>query len=139
MIMKPRNLSPKDLIEKLKEEHRELPGLIDDAIITYQVGNLSGAFPVLVQIRELLSQHTIDEEAVILKIIVDKMDKNEAEKYVEVMREHVKIMKNVDDAVESTYTGWTETVGLLENLRKTAAEHHRKEEELVFPKVMELL
>ncbi|MGC8547025.1 MAG: hypothetical protein ACP5MU_05155, partial [Thermoplasmata archaeon] len=108
--MKPRNLEPKELIEKLKEEHRELPALIDDTILTYQVGNLSGAFPILVQIRDLLSQHTIDEEAVILKIILDKLNKEESEKYVDIMREHVAIMKNVDDAVESTYTGWTETV-----------------------------
>ncbi|MGC8574893.1 MAG: hemerythrin domain-containing protein [Thermoplasmata archaeon] len=137
--MKPRNLEPKELIEKLKEEHRELPALIDDTILTYQVGNLSGAFPVLVQIRDLLSQHTIDEEAVILKIILDKLNKEESEKYVDIMREHVAIMKNVDDAVESTYTGWTETVALMENLRKISAEHHRKEEEILFPKVLELL
>ncbi|MGC9294314.1 MAG: hemerythrin domain-containing protein [Thermoplasmata archaeon] len=137
--MKPRNLEPKELIEKLKEEHRELPALIDDTILTYQVGNLSGAFPILVQIRDLLSQHTIDEEAVILKIILDKLNKEESEKYVDIMREHVAIMKNVDDAVESTYTGWTETVALMENLRKISAEHHRKEEEILFPKVLELL
>jgi len=137
--MKPRNLEPKELIEKLKEEHRELPSLIDDTILTYQVGNLSGAFPILVQIRDLLSQHTIDEEAVILKIILEKLNKEESEKYVEIMREHVAIMKNVDDAVESTYTGWTETVPLLENLRKISAEHHRKEEEILFPKVLDLL
>ncbi len=137
--MKPRNLEPKELIEKLKEEHRELPALIDDTILTYQVGNLSGAFPVLVQIRDLLSQHTIDEEAVILKIILDKLNKEESEKYVDIMRDHVAIMKNVDDAVESTYTGWTETVALMENLRKISAEHHRREEEILFPKVLELL
>jgi iron-sulfur cluster repair protein YtfE (RIC family) len=137
--MKPRNLEPKELIEKLKEEHRELPALIDDTMLTYQVGNLSGAFPILVQIRDLLSQHTIDEEAIILKIIIDKLNKEESEKYVEIMREHVAIMKNVDDAVESTYTGWTETVPLLENLKRISAEHHRKEEEMVFPKVLELL
>jgi iron-sulfur cluster repair protein YtfE (RIC family) len=137
--MKPRNLEPKELIEKLKEEHRELPALIDDTVLTYQVGNLSGAFPILVQIRDLLSQHTIDEEAIILKIIIDKLNKEESEKYVEIMREHVAIMKNVDDAVESTYTGWTETVPLLENLKRISAEHHRKEEEMVFPKVLELL
>ncbi len=137
--MKPRDIPPKELIEKLKEEHRELPSLIDDTILTYQVGNLSGAFPILVQIRELLSQHTIDEESIILKIIVDKLGKEESEKYVEVMREHVSIMKNVDDAVESTYTGWTETVGLLENLKKITAEHHKKEEEIVFPEVLKLL
>ncbi len=137
--MKPRDIPPKELIEKLKEEHRELPSLIDDTILTYQVGNLSGAFPILVQIRELLSQHTIDEESIILKIILDKLGKEESEKYVEVMREHVSIMKNVDDAVESTYTGWTETVGLLENLKKITAEHHRKEEEIVFPEVLKLL
>jgi len=108
-------------------------------VLTYQVGNLSGAFPILVQIRDLLSQHTIDEEAIILKIIIDKLNKEESEKYVEIMREHVAIMKNVDDAVESTYTGWTETVPLLENLKRISAEHHRKEEEMVFPKVLELL
>ncbi len=137
--MKPRDLQPRELIEKLKEEHRELPALIDDTILTYQVGNLSGAFPILVQIRDLLSQHTIDEEAIILKVLLDKLSKEESEKYVEIMREHVAIMKNVDDAVESTYTGWTETVSMLENLRKISAEHHKKEEEILFPKVLELL
>ncbi len=137
--MKPRDIPPKELIEKLKEEHRELPSLIDDTILTYQLGNLSGAFPILAEIRDLLSQHTIDEESIILKIILDKLGKEESEKYVEVMREHVSIMKNVDDAVESTYTGWTETVALLENLKKITAEHHRKEEEIVFPEVLKLL
>jgi hypothetical protein len=50
--MKARDLPPKELIEKLKEEHKELPDQIDDAILTFKTGNLSGAFPLIADIRE---------------------------------------------------------------------------------------
>ncbi|MCL4412658.1 MAG: hypothetical protein M1526_04810 [Candidatus Thermoplasmatota archaeon] len=137
--MNPRKMEAKELIEKLKEEHNEIPALIDDAILTYQIGNLSGAFPVIAQVREVIAQHTIDEESTILKILLDKLGKDNSKEYIEIFQQHVQITKAVDAAVESTYTGWTETVNLLNNLKQMTAEHHKKEEEIVFPKVLSLL
>ncbi|MEM0134338.1 MAG: hemerythrin domain-containing protein [Thermoplasmatales archaeon] len=137
--MKPRELPVKELIEKLKEEHANLPGIIDDAIITYKTGNLSGAFPVIAEVRETLSQHTIDEEGVLLKILIDKIGKEASEPYIKILQDHTKIMKLVEQSVESTYTGWTETENNLNLLKETLAEHHRQEEKELFPKVVSLL
>ncbi len=137
--MKPRELPPKELIEKLKEEHREFPNEIDDAILTFKTGNLSGAFPLIADIREKIGQHTVDEEAILLKILIDKLGKEQAEPYIEILRDHVEITKLVDDSVESTYTGWSETENLLLKLKSTLASHHAKEEEKLFPKVLELI
>lgn len=137
--MKPRDIPIRDLIEKLKEEHRALPDVIDDAIITYKTGNLSGAFPVIAEVRETLSQHTVDEEATLLKFLFDKIGKDQSEQYVKILQEHVGIMKLMEQSVESTYTGWTETEGYLTTLKNTLAEHHKEEEEQLFPKIISLL
>ena len=137
--MRPRDLPMKELIEKLKEEHSTLPSVIDDAILTYKTGNLSGAFPVIADVREILSQHIIDEEGTVLKFLLDKIGKEAAEPYIKILQEHTGIMKLVDQSVESTYTGWTETENYLLQLKKTLAEHHKREEEEFFPKVISLL
>ena len=137
--MKPRELPVNELIEKLKEEHASLPAIIDDAIITYKTGNLSGAFPVIADVRETLSQHIIDEEAVLLKLLLDKLGKEASEPYIKILQEHTKIMKLVEQSVESTYTGWTETENNLNTLKEELAGHHKQEEEVFYPKVISLL
>ncbi len=128
-----------ELIEKLKEEHAAIPGIIDDAVITYKTGNLSGAFPVIAEVRETLSQHIIDEEGILLKFLIDKVGKEAAEPYIRILQDHPKIMKLVEQSVESTYTGWTETESDLNLLKETLAEHHRQEEAELYPKVISLL
>ncbi|MCL4333735.1 MAG: hypothetical protein M1290_05270 [Candidatus Thermoplasmatota archaeon] len=137
--MKPRELPIKELIEKLKEEHASLPATIDDAVITYKTGNLSGAFPVIAEVRETLSQHIIDEEGVVLKFLIDKIGKEASEPYIKILQDHTGIMKMVEQSVESTYTGWTETENDLNALKETLAKHHKQEEEELFPKVLSLL
>jgi iron-sulfur cluster repair protein YtfE (RIC family) len=137
--MKPRELPIKELIEKLKEEHASLPATIDDAVITYKTGNLSGAFPVIADVRETLSQHIIDEEGVLLKFLIDKIGKEASEPYIKILQEHPKIMKLVEQSVESTYTGWTETENDLNMLKEMLAEHHKQEENELYPKVVSLL
>ncbi|MCW6158024.1 MAG: hemerythrin domain-containing protein [Thermoplasmatales archaeon] len=137
--MKPRELPVNELIEKLKEEHANLPAIIDDAIITYKTGNLSGAFPVIADVRETLSQHIIDEEAVLLKLLLDRLGKEASEPYIKILQEHTKIMKLVEQSVESTYTGWTETENNLNTLKEELAGHHKQEEEVFYPKVISLL
>ena len=137
--MKPREMPIRELIEKLKEEHAALPGIIDDAIITYKTGNLSGAFPVIAEVRETLSQHIIDEEGILLKFLIDKMGKEASEPYIKILQDHLKIMKLVEQSVESTYTGWTETENDLNTLKETLAEHHKQEEDVLYPKVISLL
>ncbi len=137
--MKPRELPVNELIEKLKGEHANLPAIIDDAIITYKTGNLSGAFPVIADVRETLSQHIIDEEAVLLKLLLDKLGKEATEPYIKILQEHTKIMKLVEQSVESTYTGWTETENNLNTLKEELAGHHKQEEEVFYPKVISLL
>ncbi|MGC8561797.1 MAG: hemerythrin domain-containing protein [Thermoplasmata archaeon] len=137
--MIPRDLPIDKMIDKLKEEHRAIPDLIDDAVITYKTGNLSGAFPVIAEVRDTLSQHTIDEEAVLLKLLIDKLGKEASEPYIKILQDHIKIMKLVEQSVESTYTGWTETENNLNLLKETLAQHHKQEEEELFPKVLSLL
>jgi iron-sulfur cluster repair protein YtfE (RIC family) len=137
--MKPREIPIKELIEKLKEEHSSLPGLIDDAIITYKTGNLSGAFPVIAEVRETLSQHIIDEEATLLKFLLEKLGKEASEPYIKILQDHPKIMKLVEQSVESTYTGWTETENDLNTLKEFLAEHNKQEEAELYPKVISLL
>ncbi|MCL6003005.1 MAG: hypothetical protein M0Z77_04250 [Thermoplasmatales archaeon] len=137
--MKPREMPIRELIEKLKEEHAALPGIIDDAIITYKTGNLSGAFPVIAEVRETLSQHIIDEEGILLKFLIDKIGKEASEPYIKILQDHLKIMKLVEQSVESTYTGWTETENDLNTLKETLAEHHKQEEDVLYPKVISLL
>lgn len=137
--MKLREMPIRDLIEKLKEEHSTLPSVIDDAIITYKTGNLSGAFPVIADVREILSQHIIDEEGTLLKFLIEKTGKEASESYIKILQDHVGIMKLVEQSVESTYTGWTETEPNLLKLKQTLAEHHKKEEEEFYPKILSLL
>ncbi len=137
--MKPRDLPIKELIEKLKEEHQSLPAIIDDAIITYKTGNLSGAFPVIADVRETLSQHIIDEEATLLKFLIEKLGKEASEPYIKILQDHPKISKMVEQSVESTYTGWTETEGDLNQLKEALSNHHKQEEEVLYPKVISLL
>ncbi len=137
--MKPRDLPIRELIEKLKEEHQNLPAIIDDAIITYKTGNLSGAFPVIADVRETLSQHIIDEEATLLKLLIEKLGKEASEPYIKILQDHPKISKMVEKSVESTYTGWTETEGDLTQLKEALSEHHKQEEEVLYPKVLSLL
>ncbi len=137
--MKPRDMPIRELIEKLKEEHAALPGIIDDAVITYKTGNLSGAFPVIAEVRETLSQHIIDEEGTLLKFLIEKIGKGSSEPYIKILQDHPKIMKLVEQSVESTYTGWTETETDLNLLKEALANHHKQEEEELYPKVISLL
>lgn len=137
--MKPREIPIRDLIEKLKEEHASLPETIDDAIITYKTGNLSGAFPVIADVRETLSQHIIDEEGTVLKFLIEKIGEEASGPYIKILQEHPEISKQVEKSVESTYTGWIETEPDLLALKQMLQDHHKKEEEEFFPKVISLL
>lgn len=137
--MEPRGIPVRELVEKLKEEHNTLPDIIDDAIITYKTGNLSGAFPVIADVREILSQHIVDEESTLAKLLLEKLGKEESVEYVNILQDHVKIMELVEQSVESTYTGWTETENFLNMLKQKLAEHNKKEEEKLFPKVISLI
>ncbi|MCL4447116.1 MAG: hypothetical protein M1163_01770, partial [Candidatus Thermoplasmatota archaeon] len=85
------------------------------------------------------SQHIIDEEGILLKFLIDKIGKEASEPYIKILQDHLKIMKLVEQSVESTYTGWTETENDLNTLKETLAEHHKQEEDVLYPKVISLL
>lgn len=126
-----------ELLELLESEHVNMAknlGLLQNAI---QKRDLEEAKSILDGMDETLMQHFLDEEARLLRLIIQAFGREGAEESIEIFQEHIEIdslVKKLRHAMESGSVSpeevWRALNGLMEG-------HFGRESRTAFPCVRE--
>jgi 5-methylcytosine-specific restriction endonuclease McrBC GTP-binding regulatory subunit McrB len=126
------------LIERLKEEHREMYPKLDHVIELADSGDLKVAESILDSLSQQILRHSVEEEARIMQVIADKAQP-EVEKNAEIMRHHRRIEEFIKDKLPylkdfSQGRARQEIKDFATELKK----HHQEEEEISFPLALKM-
>ncbi len=121
-----------DVVERLKREHRSLGEKLDEIVLSCKTDPQS-SLPLLFAIRSLVLHHSVEEEARIIRVILQHL-KPESSESVRIMQEHRWVVdflertlpKLQDEAPEKTRE---EVLNFVHDLRA----HFEEEESEVFP------
>lgn len=126
-------MSTEELIEVLEKEHESLISTLkklQDAVSREDAGT---AYSIISGIDETLVQHMIDEEANLLKTLIQVFGREGSVEAIEVFREHVDIDALIKEMKKMLYEGKSSRPGMLSQLGDLLAGHFQKEHERVFP------
>ncbi|MEM2858555.1 MAG: hemerythrin domain-containing protein [Nitrososphaerota archaeon] len=125
-----------DLVNTLIKEHREIRNLLKELyslIVEERYAELSQK---LENFQPYLDQHVIDEEARILKAILEKYGREGAEGAIRVFQEH-RLIHELIREMKAVASDKSELARKGEELRALLERHFRAEEEEVFPKALD--
>lgn len=130
-------MSTEELIPLLEREHNallETLKLLEEAIFRKDA---KAAWGIVDGIDETLVQHMIDEEANLLKTLIQVFGKEGSMESIEIFREHVDIDAMIREMKKSIADVRTDQERLLSDLGTLLSAHFRKEHEKVFPCALE--
>lgn len=137
MDMRPRKLELEELLKILVEEHGKVRSLLRRLNTHLQQDRYAEAAEELKEFKPYLDQHIIDEEATVLRVLIDSLGKKEAERAVKVFQEHRQIHQLISE-MQSLATTEPERLAEMRNrLGEILEKHFRAEESDVFPLALE--
>ncbi|MCS7145081.1 MAG: hemerythrin domain-containing protein [Nitrososphaerota archaeon] len=135
--MRPRRLELQELIRVLVEEHGRVKALLTRLNGLLQEGRYGEAAEELVNFKPYLDQHIIDEEASILKLLLEEYGRMGAERAVKVFQEHREIHRLISEMQSLASSSPERLAELRDGLRDMLERHFRAEEGEIFPWALE--
>lgn len=135
--MRPRQLSTEELIAVLEKEHESLLATLRTLHDAISREDTNAAFSIVGGIDEVLIQHMIDEEANLLKTLIRVFGREGSMEAIEVFREHVDIDAMIKEMKSLLREGKIGQPEMLSQLGDLLTSHFRKEQEHVFPCVLD--
>jgi len=119
------------MVQRLKAEHREF------RIQLIQIEEVSDfswqkAIEMLKGIRKRILRHAVEEEARIVRVIMQKA-KDESEESIRVMQEHRGIIEFLNNRVPQLEGSSQEVGDEINHFSDSIRKHFSEEEEIVFP------
>jgi len=132
----PRRLAFEDLISVLISEHAEIKRKLTELKKSTETKDFTHAAAILKDLDQLFRQHIADEEAQVLRILIEAYGVKGAESAIVVFRQHRPIYQLIQEVgkLASLPPG-----GLAVNevkLRKLLVEHTQAEETHIFPNAL---
>jgi hemerythrin-like domain-containing protein len=117
------------MIQRLKNEHRDFRLELNQIEETSQA-NSQEAVEMLNKIRKPIVRHAVEEEARVLRVIMEKA-KDQSEQSIKIIQEHRGIIEFLDKRISQIDSSQAagEVKAFVDNLRK----HFSEEDEIVFP------
>lgn len=131
--MRPRELELEELLKILVEEHGRVKSLFNKLNALLQEGRYVEAAEELDNFKPYLDQHIIDEEATVLKVLLDAYGRKGAERAIKVFQEHREIHQLISEMRSVASSSPERLAEKRDRLGVVLERHFRAEEEEVFP------
>lgn len=135
--MRPRKLNLPDLIDTLVSEHGEVKNLLRDLSVLIAENRFSEVGDRLKDFRSYLDQHVIDEEASVLKTLLDAYGREGSARAIVVFQEHREIHQLIKKLQEVVMLSRDEPAKVRDALDSLMTRHFEAEESWIFPWVLE--
>jgi len=126
-----------ELIASLTQEHREVENQIAELKKALRARKYAKAAAIIPGFCDTLRQHIIDEEARVLKLLIDVLGRDGATEAIETFQQHRTIHNRIEDLEKIA----ARTPGLLApkvaELEDLLRDHLRREEQTIFPAALD--
>ncbi len=133
LSVRPRKLELGELLNMLVEEHRQVKSLLNRLNTLLQEERYAEVAEELNNFKPYLDQHIIDEEATVLKVLLDAYGREGAERAIKVFQEHKEIHQLISEMRSAALSSPEGLAEKRDRLRTVLERHFRAEEEEVFP------
>lgn len=133
MFVRPRKLELEELINMLVEEHGQVKSLLNKLNTLLHEEKYAEAAEELNGFKPYLDQHIIDEEATVLKALMDAYGREGAGRAIKVFQEHREIHQLISEMRSVASSSPERLAEKRDRLRTVLERHFRAEEEEVFP------
>jgi hemerythrin-like domain-containing protein len=131
-----RKMGFEELISVLIAEHAEMKKDLADVKQAITKKDFSSASKILVNLDRLFKQHIADEEAQVLRILIDAYGVEGAEDAIRVFRQHKPIYDLMEEVRKLASLSVEELASDEHRLRRLLEEHTLAEESRVFPRAI---
>ena len=131
--VRPRSLELEDLLTILLDEHGQVRSLLNRLNTFLQEERYTEAVEDLNNFKPYLDQHIIDEEATVLKTLLDAYGREGAERAIKVFQEHREIHQLISEMKSIALSSSERLAEKRDRLETVLERHFRAEEEEVFP------
>jgi hemerythrin-like domain-containing protein len=132
----PRRISFDELISVLIGEHVEMREKMARLEESVERREYSSAAEILGELDRLFRQHIADEEAQVLRLLIDAYGVKGADEAIMVFRQHRPIYRLIEEVRKLASLSPKELVVNEANLKSLLIEHTEAEEARVFPKAL---
>jgi hemerythrin-like domain-containing protein len=123
-----------ELIAVLIAEHAEMKRDLADVRQAARKRDFSSASKILVELDRLFKQHIADEEAQVLRILIEVYGVEGADDAIKVFRQHRPIYDLMEEVKRLASLSTEELASNEDRLRQLFEEHTLAEESRVFPR-----
>ena len=135
--MRPRALEIDELITLLETEHEKIRSALVELHRLLEAGKLAEATDIIKAMDETLIQHMLDEEATLLRAVIEAFGREGARESIEVFQEHVEIDSLIKEMKRSITAVDVDPIVISHELSLLLNSHFLKEHASVFPCVRE--
>jgi hemerythrin-like domain-containing protein len=135
--MRPRQLEIPSLLDTLVKEHEEVRTLLKDLSALISDNKFLVAADRIKAFKPYIDQHVIDEEAKVLKILLDAYGREKSARAIAVFQEHREIHQLIRELQESIYISSDKSREVRDALEDLMRRHFKAEESWIFPWVLE--
>lgn len=131
-----RKMEFEDLISVLVGEHAQMTQLLAEVKEAISNKDFSSASRALLELDRLFKQHIADEEAQVLRILLDAYGVEGAEEAIVIFRQHRPIYDLMEEVKKLASLPSGELASNEGRLRQLFEDHAMAEESRIFPKAM---
>ena len=124
-------------VSSLFDAHRDIRTHLDAIGAALKRGGMDNAITTLRELREILDRHVVDEEARILKVLIDAHGREGARDAIRTMQQHRLVHKLVNDMQAKAPASIQEASRLHAELVRILEDHFKAEEDRIFPWALE--
>jgi len=135
--MRPRRLELPSLLETLVKEHEEVRTLLKDLSALISDNKFLAAIDKVKDLKSYIDQHVIDEEAKVLKFLLDTYGREKSARAIAVFQEHREIHQLIRELQESISLSSDKSLEIRDALEEFMRRHFEAEESWIFPWVLE--
>jgi iron-sulfur cluster repair protein YtfE (RIC family) len=134
-MVRPRSLELFELIDVLLKEHEDIKKDLLDLKDAVDKKDYAKVNEIIIKFNQYLNQHIIDEEATLLKVLLNRYGREGSQDAIRVFQQHIRIHQLIDE-IKSLLDSSPELINIKrEELANLLFEHFGKEEDYVFPLV----
>lgn len=136
--MKPRIMPIEDLMVELEGEHDEVCYELNKMEKEIENFDYTDVEIEMKRLKQVLSQHTIDEQRSLLGYLIQKLGRNNANMQINVMRGHTQIIDLIGELERLIIGGKEVKIADIENLKLRLKEQFA-EEQTLFQQVLSIM
>ena len=136
--MKPRELELPTLLERLINEHDEIKKSFRELSTLLFENKFLTVANKLEELKLIIDQHIIDEEAKILKFLLNTVSKEESSQAIAIFQQHREIHQLLKELQENVQLLRKESAIIRDELENIMMIHFEAEEHQIFPPVFKL-